>query len=331
MKAIFIGNESMEKVYAQETRARLLETGVSFMRVTRAEIIENAERFRDAEFLFSTWGMECFTEAEIRRYLPSLRAVFYAAGSVQYFARPFLMAGVRVFSAWAANAVPVIEYTVSQVLLANKGFFLAARRSRSLEGRGDARGYFDGMPGNYGATVGVIGAGMIGRGVIERLRGYRLTLLVYDPFLSDAEAEALGVTRVSLAELFSRSQTITNHVANLPSTVGMLRYEHFSLMKPNATFINTGRGAQVVEGDLIRALCEEPCRTAILDVTDPEPPLADSPIYRMENVFLTPHIAGSSGDEVARMGEYMAEEYERFLSGGNMRYEVTLPMLERMA
>lgn len=68
----------------------------------------------------------------------------------------------------------------------------------------------------------------------------------------------------------------------------MLRYEHFSRMLPNAVFLNTGRGAQVVEEDLVRALQEEPGRTAVLDVTLPEPPEADSPLWKLENVVLTP-------------------------------------------
>ena len=111
----------------------------------------------------------------------------------------------------------------------------------------------------------------------------------------------------------------------------MLRYEHFSLMGKQATFINTGRGAQVVEADLIRALSEEPDRVAVLDVTDPEPPIEGSPLYTMQNVFLTPHIAGSIGDEVSRMGEYMLDEYRRYINEEQCQYEVTKQMLGTMA
>ena len=96
-------------------------------------------------------------------------------------------------------------------------------------------------------------------------------------------------------------------------------------------FLNTGRGAQVVEEDLIRALQEEPGRTAVLDVTLPEPPEADSPLWKLENVVLTPHIAGSSGQEVARMGAYMQQEFFRLLAGQPVRFEVTEKLLETMA
>ena len=111
----------------------------------------------------------------------------------------------------------------------------------------------------------------------------------------------------------------------------MLRYEHFSKMKKNAVFINTGRGAQVAEEDLAQALREEPDRTALLDVTWPEPPEGDSPLLALPNCILSPHIAGSINNEVARMGAYMAEEYEAFSGGRPCRYQVTLDMLETMA
>ena len=96
-------------------------------------------------------------------------------------------------------------------------------------------------------------------------------------------------------------------------------------------FINTGRGAQVVEEDLVRALREEPDRTALLDVTWPEPPEADSPLWTMPNVILSPHIAGSMNNEIARMGAYMQREYEAFSEGRPCSWEVTLKRLETMA
>ena len=99
----------------------------------------------------------------------------------------------------------------------------------------------------------------------------------------------MGVTKHSLEEIFSSCQTISNHLANNPKTVGILNVDLFNLMLDNATFINTGRGAQVVEKDLIAALKKAPARTAILDVTDPEPFEEDSELRSLENVILTPH------------------------------------------
>ena len=102
-------------------------------------------------------------------------------------------------------------------------------------------------------------------------------------------------------------------------------------MPKYSTFINTGRGAQVCENELCKVLYSREDITALLDVTDPEPPLEDHPFYHLKNCFLTPHIAGSAGNEVRRMGEYMLEEYRNFIQNKPCKYEVTLEMLKTMA
>ena len=293
----------------------------------KADVLENPKRFSDVEAVFSTWGMPCFSEEEIKACLPSLKAVFYAAGTVQAFARPFLACGVRVFSAWAANGIPVAEYTVAQIILANKGFFQTARCVTRAEAEAVSKNFL----GNYGAKVGIIGAGMIGKLVIQMLKAYRLQVSVFDPFLTEEEATRLGVTKCSLETLFSECNVVSNHLANNTETKGMLTYQHFSAMPKYATFINTGRGAQVVERDLIAVLKARADLTAILDVTDPEPPDAGSPFYSLPNCILTPHIAGSIGNEVRRMGEFMREEARAFSQNSPCRYEVTLEMLKTMA
>lgn len=332
--AFFISSSAKNRMfdaYDAETLALLRETLALPDEVILPDQLEQRrEQLSKANYLFSTWGMPALTEEQIQTYLPNLKAVFYAAGSVQQFARPFLSCGVRVFSAWAANAIPVAEHTVAQIILSGKGMFQSARIYRS-QGQAAAQQYSASFPGNYTEKAGILGAGMIGSRVLEMLRGYHIETLTFDPFASDEKLAGLGTKRATLEEIFSQCQTISNHIANLPTTQGMLTYRHFSLMKPNATFINTGRGAQVVEADLIRALQEEPGRTALLDVTWPEPPAADSPLWTMENVVLTPHIAGSMSSEVARMGAYMADEYLRLEKGEPCLYEVSRSMLETMA
>lgn len=297
---------------------------------SKADVLQEPQRFQDTEYVFSTWGMPTFTEEEIKACFPALKAVFYGAGTVQKFARPFLNCGVKVFSAWAANAVPVAEYAVAQIILANKGFFSSSRIAKSGD-RKAARELAQQYPGNYGVKIGIIGAGMIGKLVIQKLRDYHLEVLVFDPFLPDETAEQLKVKKVTLPELFRQCQVVSNHLANNDQTKGMLSGKYFESMCPYATFLNTGRGAQVVEEDLIRVLRSRPDLTAILDVTYPEPPEQGSPLYGLENCILTPHIAGSSGNEVRRMGAYMEEEYRRFTQNLPCRYEVTIKMLETMA
>lgn len=329
MRSIFLCNKknSVEKVYA-EGFAKLPE--VERKVYTSADVIAEPAAFADVEYIFSTWGMPVMSEEEIKKCFPSLKCVFYAAGSVQAFARPFLACGVKVFSAWAANAIPVVEYTLAQIILANKGFFAHSREMK--KGNREACKVMKARyPGNYGENVGIIGVGMIGSQVAERLKGYKLNVLAFDPFLSNERAEALGITKCSLHELFERCRVITNHMANNEQTKGMLNYECFSKMLPYSTFINTGRGAQIVEDDLVRVLTERPDITAILDVTYPEPPAEGHAFYSLPNCFLTPHIAGSLCSETHRMAEYIIEEYERYASGTACLYEVTAKMLETMA
>ena len=243
---------------------------------------------------------------------------------------PTFARGVKISSAYAANASPVAEYTVSQILLATKGFF----RSSALYSRGEiskSRRIAAAYPGNFGIRVGLIGAGMVGKAVCRLLKPYSIDLLVYDPYLSDDAARSLGVRKATLEEIFTTCIVVSNHVPNLPSNRGMFDYRLFSLMQENATFINTGRGAQVIEADLIKVLKERPDLTALLDVTFPEPPEPNSELYTLPNCILTPHIAGSAGNEVRRMGEYMIEEYKKLIRGIPCAYEVSLEMLKTMA
>jgi len=320
----------LNRVYSHDSiRGISKYAGIYPELIDKKNIEEHREYVKDVEIIFSTWGMPVLSEEEIQDYLPKLKAVFYAAGSVQSFARPFLNKGINVVSAWAANAEPVAEYTLGQILLANKGFFQNALKSKT--DYKSARDYSMGFPGNYTVKTGILGAGMIGTRVIELLKPFNIEVLVYDPFLSDERAKKLGVMKTNLTEIFSQCQSISNHIANLPDTVGILNKKHFSIMLPNATFINTGRGAQVVENDLIDSLKTVPTRTAVLDVTFPEPPETGSELYKMKNVILTTHIAGSMGREIERMGRYMAEEFINFMEGRELKYSVTLKMLETMA
>ena len=333
MRAIFLceRNDKIFSVYDTETVGELQKiTNIEKKIYSKADVIGNPDAFSDVDIIFSTWGMPEFTEEEIKRCFPSLKCVFYGAGTVQSFARPFLNCGVKVFSAWAANAVPVAEMTVAQIVMANKGYFLTNRVFHT-DGYRRARDVFKAVHGNYGETVGIIGAGMIGKLVIGMLKRYNLNVIVFDPFLPDEKAEELGVEKCELHELFERAFVVSNHLANNAQTVGMLNYELLCRMRENSVFINTGRGAQVVEDDLVRILGERPDLTALLDVTYPEPPVDGHPFYALPNCLLTPHIAGSAGDEVARMGEYMLRECESYLKGETCKYEVSMKMLETMA
>lgn len=332
MTAVFFSKRyfNIDNVYSEETKKRLARQLTFIAPLKSTEELE-ARRTDTAgvDYIFSTWGMPALSKEEIRKYFPNLKHVFYAAGTVQGFARPFLELGISVHSAWRANGIPVAEVTVSEIILASKGFF--RRRVRSLaDWHNDDPDYH--FPGNYGTKIGILGAGMIGSKVIELLAPYHLELIVFDPFLSEERAAALHVKKASLEEIFESCHVITNHIANKPETVGMISRALLSRMGEWTTFINTGRGAQVDMEALIDEMQAHPGRTALLDVTDPEePPREESRLYSLDNVFLTPHIAGSIGYETHRLADFMVEEYEAVASGRPARHAVTLSMLETMA
>jgi phosphoglycerate dehydrogenase-like enzyme len=164
------------------------------------------------------------------------------------------------------------------------------------------------------------------------LRPFQVEVAVFDPFLSQKGAEALGVEKLStVGEAFARGDVVTNHLADVPATVRLLRGEHFERLPHNGTFINTGRGGTVDHDGLLRVLRERPDVTALLDVSDPEPLPLGHPLWDLPNVQVSGHIAGSIGDEMERLGEFALDEFERWMRGEPLDYAISLDMLERMA
>jgi len=141
----------------------------------------------------------------------------------------------------------------------------------------------------------------------------------------------LGVNLVTLSEAFAQGYVVSNHLPDIPDLKGVLNRNLFQSMRPNATFINTGRGAQVDEAALIEVFRSRPDLTALLDVTEPEPPALESPLYSLPNVQLSSHIAGAAHDEWGRLGDFVIEEFERYCSGKELLYSEALDLLNRLA
>lgn len=298
MKAIYVtdSKDLYQKVYdkgVKEKISTLFE--IKDFCYNKEELLKGD--FKDVEYIFGTWGFPVFTEEEIKSTFPSLKAIFYGAGTVQYFAKPFLNLGIRVFSAWQANAIPVAEYAVSQILLATKGFFQLSIHAK-IDYK-DAHNQMSDFPGNYHTKIGIIGYGAIAKLVVKELMTHDLDIYVYAPNITHDEANNLSIHKVDkLEEIFDNCTVISNHVANLPATLGMINKDLINRLKDNQTFINTGRGQQVDEKALLDKCKNNPKICAVLDVTYPEPAPQDSLYFKLPNVFVTPHIAGSSGNEV---------------------------------
>lgn len=327
-KVIFLGEQSLlDSVYSLETRWKIAtEAEVLEPAIPPEQIDAHMDVLSQADAIFTTWGMPLLSGTQLAA-LPRLKAVFYAAGSVRSFARPLIDRDIMVVSSWVANAIPVAEFTLAQILLSMKGYFRNLRDNTAPEAFHQA---FRG-PGNYGETVSILGAGAIGRKVIELLAPFRLRIAVFDQFLTKVDAANLGVSKVSLEEAFESGFAISNHLADVPETEGMLQKQHFARMRDGAVFINTGRGRTVREDDLCDVLEARKDLTALLDVTYPEPPKAGSRLFSLPNALLSTHIAGSINSEVARLGEIACAEFLSWKHGKPMRFAISLEKLATMA
>lgn len=297
--------------------------------VSREELASQPHPWtREVELLFTSWRAPVFDAATLARF-PRLRAGSYVAGSIRYMATAeFWRRDIILTTAASANAVPVSEYTLAAPLMGLKRMWLLSRATR--DAKTFARGSIE-SDGPFRSRVGLISMGAIGRLVRERLRPFDLEVAAYDPFLSLTNAADLDVLPLSLAELFASCSVVSLQAPRLPKTIGMITGDLIASMKPNATFINTSRGALVKETEMCTVLRHRPDLQAVLDVTDPEPPPPDSPLYSLPNVVLTPHIAGSLGRERRRLGELMIEEFHRFRRGEPLHHAVSEAQAASMA
>lgn len=282
----------------------------------------------ETEVLLGHWGCPTLT-ADVLALAPRLECFAYAAGTVKWQVTDAVWErDLLVTSAAAANAVPVAEYTVAMILLANKGVLLV----RELQRDPTLRLPLDlGRVGNVGKTIGIIGASFVGRLVIELLRPFDLRVRCYDPYLSDDEATRLGVRRDDdLLELCRNVDVLSLHAPDIESTRNMLRAEHFAALRDGAVFVNTARPA-LVDQDALEAELVAGRISAVLDVATPDPLPADHRLLSLANVFVTPHVAGSMGTELARMADLAIDEIERFATGLPPLHPVRRADLDRIA
>jgi phosphoglycerate dehydrogenase-like enzyme len=288
--------------------------------VDRRELARHPDWLKQVEVVFSGWHAPTFDKALLDA-MPSLKSVFYGAGSVHGIVTDeFWSRDITLTSAAGMNAIPVAEYTCSAILLSLKGlwhYIVRQHRDRN----------FPGAPvnirGAYKSTVGIVGFGHIGRLVREMLRPYSLHVTVYDPFLGQREAERYEVFQRSLECLFETSDVISLHAPALPATDGMVNRDMLNRIRPGGTLINTARGELIREDELFSVLSERPDITAVLDTFRNEPVDSSHPLLGLPNVIATPHIAGSQGDECLRMGRFMIDEFDRWVTGASLLGKVT--------
>lgn len=278
------------------------------------------------DVLITGWGCPRIDE-DVLNVAPRLRYILHSAGSVKHHVGEACWGrGIQVSTAADANAIPVAEYTLAMILLANKRVLQIARTLHKRRSAVEPEEEFPDL-GNYRKRVGIVGASKIGRHVIRLLRPYAVEVVVADPHLEDAEAEALGVKAVALDELVASCDVVSLHAPSLPSTHNLLNAELIASFRPGATFINTSRGELVDQNALLRRL-EKGDLFAVLDVTTPWVLPPDSGFYTNPHVLLTPHMAGSLGTELERMADSTVAEAHRLARGEPLRFRLQVNDLQ---
>lgn len=285
----------------------------------------------DLEAIITGWRTP-FLSPELLDRMPRLRLVAHAAGTVRFLVgEEAWRRGITVTTAAGANAWPVAQYTLAMILLSAKDVIGVARRYRDLRTRGPQINAPDlRHVGNNGPTVGIIAASTIGRMVLDLLRRHDHQVLVHDPFLTSDQARELGAELVGLDELFARSDVVSLHAPDLPSTRHMITGDLLALLRDGATFINTARPS-IVDDQALRAELRTGRIQAVLDVTDPEPLPADDELFDLPNVLLTPHWAGSLGNELGRLADLAIDAVDDLTAGRASSHAITLERWRTMA
>ncbi|WP_208814095.1 hydroxyacid dehydrogenase [Micromonospora echinofusca] len=287
-----------------------------------------AELLADADVVVTAWGTHRLSAAVLAA-APRLRLLAHTGATVKPFVTPESFAhGVRVTQAGDAMGYAVGEQALALTLaLLHRvhRFDHALRtgvdweRAKDVPPRRELRG----------ATVGVVGASRTGRAYLGLVRALGAEVLVVDPLLTDAAAADLGVTRVGLDDLLTRSRVVSLHAPVLPATTGMIGARELALLPDGGLLVNTARPALVDEAALLAEL-----RTgridAALDVFDAEPLPVDHPLRHLPNVLLTPHEAAGTVESRRRAGAIVVDEIDRFLRGAALRHEIRPEQLDTM-
>jgi len=248
--------------------------------------------------------------------MPSLRFVAVSRGGpVNIDMKAARERGIRVVNAPGRNASAVAEFTIGAILALTRNITRGHDALRRGEWRGDLYRADRAGPELSEITVGIIGYGEIGRRVVKLLKAFDTRILVCDPYVQlSADDLRDGVVQVSLERLFAQSDVVSLHPRVTSETTGMINTTTLAAMKQGAYLINTARGPLVDLDALQAALTGGHLRGAMLETFASEPVEPSSPLLTLENVTLTPHIAGASTKTVSYAAHLVAQEVRRYLA-----------------
>jgi len=306
---------------ARLERLRRLVRLPSPIRVDTLATAEARARLAETDYLLTGWGGPAIG-ADLLAAAPRLRGLIHTGGSVKHLVSPELWdRGIVVTSAADANAIPVAEFTLATILLEAKrapAYIEGYARSRDVAGA-----WRDAIPPaiTFGGTVGIVGLSRVGRRVAELLRPFDLDVLAADPHVDRDFAASVGARLTDLDELMAASDVVTIHAPELPETRHLIDARRLRMLRPDAVLINTARGS-LVDTDALIARCREGLLRAVLDVTDPEPLPANSPLFETPGIVLSPHIAGAMHAETLRLTDSALDDLEALVGGRAPRHRV---------
>lgn len=336
-KVLYVPTEGHTKrVFRDETFQRMLELFAVDVNDTGAELEPDAvaQRATGCDAIVTGWGSRALDEAVFGN-APDLKLIAHSAGSVKFLVTPkmiedyLLPRGITIFSGNVAIALNVAEASVGMLIMAcrrwvdHNAHYHATGKWRSPD-----------LPNNgqflRGCNLGIISASAVGREVIRLLQGWDIHFLCYDPYLTEEAARELGVERVELDDLFERADHVTVHAPKIPETDKMIGREQLRRLRDGAAIVNTSRGSVIDEDALIEEL-QTGRIFAALDVTDPEPPAADSPLQYLPNVIISPHTAGAGYYGYFKIGEQTLHALEDCFAGKPIQHAVDLSKWEQLA
>ena len=224
--------------------------------------------------------------------------------------------GVLVVNTPARNATAVAELTLGLMLALMRNIPRAHQMVSSGKWVDPAVAYFSMRGAELGGkTVGIVGFGAIGRQVAKRVSAFDATVLAYDPFVEPNKIKEAGAKPVELNKLMKESDIITLHCSTAPEAMGLISAQRIAMMKPTAYLINAANAFVIDNEAIIKALQDRRIAGAAFDVFETWPVRPDSPLLKMDNVVLTPHIGGATDETIVRHSQMMADDIDRFLKG----------------
>lgn len=320
-------NRQTKLIFPPHLRERLAQHGEVVFNEGGNEPDRIKKLMKDADIVITSWGSPHLTK-EYLDEAPKLKLILHAAGTVAPIVDDEIWRrGIRVICAGIAIARGVAETTLGLMISASKDFY---RLNDQVHAGGWGENSDRTVVDLVDITIGVIGAGMTGKLLIQLLKMYEVDIVVYDPYVTEEACDQMGVKKVGFEELMRVSDIVTLHASAIPETKHMINAETLKLMKKDAGFINTSRGMLVDEKALYEHMAAGNLRFACLDVTDSEPPLFDNPLRNLKNVIFLPHIAGVVNNGLARIGRHVVKELSLYEAGEPAIHEITEEIMFRI-